>query len=518
MQMLGPMGGTPRSMGARTPERTRLLVALIAGTMLSLPGAAHAETLQGALAKAYQTNPTLNAARANQMATDENVPIQRAAGLPSLQINSTYNENVLIPGGQFVVIPRTLQSQGQLQVPIYQGGLVKNNIKAADARVAAGAETLRATEASVFSQVVAAYNDVIRDMAIVELNRSNVAQLEVNLRATADRFEVGDLTRTDVAQSEARLSQARADLRNAEANLIASKERYIQQVGDVPTELVAPPPLPNLPADVTEAVEIAIKENPDIAAATKNSEAAGFDVKAARAGRLPTLSGFGTLSRNDNFGDVIANVPVNIPAAQVSGVIGAQLSLPLYQGGRPSAQIRQAQARKTAAMENQIGTERSVIQQVRAAFASWRASLDVIKSAEAAIAANSLSLEGVRAENGVGNRTIIEVLNAEQELINARVTLATARRNAYVAGFTLLAAMGNAEARDLDLQGLTLYDPAENYRKARGNFLDWTGRDTPMIRSTRTVTTPPQDATPVGATPNPVPDANPRDGSAATIR
>lgn len=510
MQMLGPMGGTP----GRTPARTRNFAALIAGTMLSLPGliagAAQAETLQGALAKAYQTNPTLNAARANQLATDENVPIQRAAGLPSAQINSTYNENVLIPGGQFVVIPRTLQTQGQLSVPIYQGGLVKNNIRAADARVAAGAETLRATEASVFSQVVAAYNDVIRDMAIVELNRSNVAQLEVNLRATADRFEVGDLTRTDVAQSEARLSQARADLRNAEANLIASKERYIQQVGEAPAELTAPPPLPNLPADVTEAVEIAIKENPDIAAATKNSEAAGFDVKSARASRLPTLSGFGTLSRNDNFGNVIANVPVNIPAQQTSGVIGAQFSLPLYQGGRPSAQIRQAQARKTAAMENQIGTERSVIQQVRAAFASWQASLDVIKSAEAAIAANSLSLEGVRAENGVGNRTIIEVLNAEQELINARVTLATARRNAYVAGFTLLAAMGNAEARDLDLEGVQLYDPAQNYRKARGSYLDWSGRDAPMIRSTRTVTAPAQDASPVGATADPVPDARPR--------
>uniref|UniRef100_UPI00333F5001 TolC family protein n=1 Tax=Sandarakinorhabdus sp. TaxID=1916663 RepID=UPI00333F5001 len=174
---------------------------------------------------------------------------------------------------------------------------------------------------------------------------------------------------------------------------------------------------------------------------------------------------------------------------------------PLFQGGRPSAQIRQAQARRTAAMENQIGTERGVISQVRSAFASWRASLDVIKSAEAAIAANSLSLEGVRAENGVGNRTIIEVLNAEQELINARVTLATAKRNAYVAGFTLLAATGNAEARDLDLEGLALYDAKANYQKVRGNIMDWSGRDAPMIRSTRTVTTPAQDAIPAPTAP-----------------
>jgi outer membrane protein len=493
MQKLGPGAVRQRPAIANHRLASGVAVAMLAATALA-GTAAHADTLNQALAKAYQTNPTLNAARANQMATDENFVIQRAAGLPSATINSTFNENVLIPGGQFVIIPRTLNTQVQVQVPIYQGGLVKFGMKAADARIAAGAETLRATEASVFSQVVAAYNDVLRDSQIVEFNSANVRTLETNLRATQDRFEVGDLTRTDVAQSEARLAQASADLRNAEANLIASKERYIQQVGEAPAELSPPPPLPGLPASVDEAVEIAIKENPDIAAATKNSEAAGLDVKAARASRLPTLSAFGNLNRNDNFGGARAQIPINIPATQESGVIGAQMQLPLYQGGRPSAQIRQAQARKTAAMENQIASERLVIQQVRSAFASYRASLDVIRSAEAAISANSLSLEGVRAENGVGNRTIIEVLNAEQELINARVILATARRNAYVAGFTLLAAIGSAEARDLDLEGVTLYDSKANLNRSRGDFLDWSGRPTPTIRSTRTVTVPAQTA------------------------
>lgn len=473
--------------------RARYLFPLLA---LLLAAPARAATLAEALAMAYQTNPVLNAARANQMANDENVPIQGAAGLPTLVLNSQFNENVLIPQGQFIVIPRTLNTQMQLQVPIYQGGLVKNGIKAAGARVAAGAETLRATEASVFSQVVAAYNDVLRDEAIVEFNHANVRSLEVNLNATQDRFEVGDLTRTDVAQSEARLAQARAELRNAQANLIASKERYVQQVGEAPAGLATPPPLPGLPARVEEAVDIAIKENPDIAAATKNSEAAGFDVKAARAARLPTLAGVGNVTRSDNFGGAIVppGLQLRIPPTQESAVIGAQLSFPLFQGGRPSAQIRQAQARKLAAMENQIATERQVIQQVRAAHASWQASLDVIRSAEAAIAANSLSLEGVRAENSVGNRTITDVLNAEQELINARVVLATARRNAYVAGFTLLAAMGNAEARDLDLQGVALYDAAVNYRRVRGDIVDWSGRSQPMVRSTRTTTVPAQDA------------------------
>ena len=477
------------------PSFRPALLASLAPVALALAAPAAAETLSGALAKAYQTNPTITAARANQMATDESVPIQKAASLPTAQIVSTYNENVLIPGGQFVVIPRTLVSQGQLTVPIYQGGLVKFGIKAADARVKAGEEQLRGTESSVFSQVVAAYNDVLRDTAIVQLNRANVRNLEVNLRSTQDRFEVGDVTRTDVAQSEARLAQARADLRNAEANLIGSKERYIQQVGEAPDELAPPPPLPGLPVSADEAVSVAVKENPDIAAALKHSEAAGLDVKSSHAARLPVISGFGNLTRNDNFGGAI--VPPGFPrqpSEQTSGVIGARLTLPLFQGGRPAAQIRQAQARQSAAMENQVATERSVVQQVRAAFASWKASLDVIKSAEAAIAANGLSLQGVRAENSVGNRTIIEVLNAEQELINAQVQLATARRNAYVAGFTLLAAMGQAEARDLDLGGVALYDSRDNYNKVKGKFFDWDDRPGPKLHATSTLNTPAQNA------------------------
>jgi outer membrane protein len=470
------------------------LVALAAGLAAGLAAPAAAETLLEALARAYVSNPTLTAARANQMATDEDVAIQRAAGRPTAQINSTYSENVLLPDGQFVVIPRTLNSQAQINVPIYQGGAIRNRIKSASARVAAAEENLRGTESSVFSQVVAAYNDVLRDSAIVEFNTANVKNLEVNLQSTRDRFEVGDLTRTDVAQSEARLSQARADLRNAEANLIAARERFLQQVGAAPDGLQPPPPLPGLPGTVDEALDVALKENPDIAAARKVAEAAGLDVKVARAGRLPTINGFGTFSRNDNFGGAIASVPINIPSTQESASVGAQLTIPIYQGGLPSAQIRQARARQLAAMEDYVAAERNVVQQVRSAYASWKASLDVIRSAEAAIAANRLSLEGVQVESSVGNRTIIEVLNAEQELINSRVQLATAQRNAYVAAFTLLAAMGSAEARDLGLEGIDYFDNAAYTRRLKGELFDWTGTPKPMVRSTRTVDVPAQDA------------------------
>ena len=168
-------------------------------------------------------------------------------------------------------------------------------------------------------------------------------------------------------------------------------------------------------------------------------------------------------------------------------------TLPLYQGGLPSAQKRQAQAREGATLEQEIGIEREVIASVRAAYAQWQAAQALIASSQTAVDAAELGLEGVRAENSVGNRTILDILNAENELLNAQVQLVTAKRNAYVAGFNLLAAMGKAEARDLGLDGGTLYDPAANYRRAKGSFFDWGDNPDPKPAATRTVDTKAQD-------------------------
>lgn len=469
-----------------------ILIATTASVALAAPAAA--ETLQGALAKAYANNPTLTGARAQQRANDENVPIQRASGLPNVDVQAQYGENFVAPPNTFTYPARSVSGQISLNVPIYQGGAVKNGVRAADQRVLAGQESLRGTESSVFSQVVAAYNDVIRDSAIVELNRNNVSNLEVNLRATSDRFEVGDLTRTDVAQSEARLSLARGDLRTAESNYIASRERYIALVGEVPADLASPPPLPNLPMTPEDAIEIAVKENPDLLAAERNREAAKYDVKAAEAGVAPKFSAF-VQGQYANYLGTLGSGIVGVGVAQQSSqaTAGINASVPIFQGGRPGAQVRQAQARQAQSLEQVIATERGVVQQVRGAYAAWKASEEVVKSATGAVSANSLSLEGVQAENSVGNRTIIEVLNAEQELLNARVQLVTARRNAYVAAFSLLAAMGQAEARDLNLDGVTLYDPTKNYDRVRHKIWDYDRDPTPATLTTRTVDTPSQN-------------------------
>lgn len=474
--------------------RLKALMLTGAAALATLAAPASAETLREALIKAYDANPTLTGDRARQRAEDENVPIQRAQGLPNAGVQADYTENVIQPANAFNAPERSVSVSGQIEVPIYQGGAVRNGVRAADRRVEAGRAILRGTESSVFSSVVAAYMDVIRDEAVVQLNRANVGALDVNLRASRDRFEVGDLTRTDVAQSEARLAIARSQLQSAEAGLIASRERYIQVVGTPPGELEPPPPLPNLPTSPENAVDVALADNPDLISAQQQREAARYDVGVANASRLPRLSAVSGGQYQNFLGTLGSNIPgAAVAQSQKAATIGLQATIPLYQGGAPSARVRQAQARESQSIEGVTEVERGVIAQTRSAYASWRASNEVIVSSQTAVSANRLSLEGVRAENSVGTRTILDILNAEQELLNAQVQLVTAQRDAYVAGFSLLAAMGQAEARDLGLDGGPLYDPVANYKRVRNIIWDWGSDPKPQPVATRTVDTPAQN-------------------------
>ncbi|MFW2852739.1 TolC family outer membrane protein [Sphingomonas sp. TX0543] len=461
----------------------------------TLAGPASAETLREALAKAYHDNPTITAARAQQRATDENVPIARAAGRPGVAATGSVAENVIRTGNSFTTPERIGQGSVSLNVPIFSGGAVRNSVRAAETRVEAGQAGLRGTEATTFTNVVSAYNNVLRDEAIVSLNAQNVKVLETNLRAARDRFQVGDLTRTDVAQSEARLSLARAQFQSAQATLISSRESYVQFVGDAPGMLEPPPPLPNLPATPDAAVDVALQDNPTLIASRRQRDATRYDVKVAQAGRLPTV-GVGVGENYTNYlGSLGAGTGLGVGQSGASTSVGLNLSLPIFQGGRPGAQIRQAQALRSQAIENTTAAERQVIAQTRSAFAVWRSALEVIQSSEAAVSANRLSLEGVRAENSVGNRTILDILNAEQELLNSQVTLVTARRDAYVAGFALLAAMGRAEARDLGLDGGPLYNPADNYNAVKNRFSDFGSAPSPTEISPTTAKVPAQNAT-----------------------
>ncbi len=470
----------------------RLHVLLCAGSVLAATPV-QAETLRDALVAAYETNPNLTAAREGQKATNEGVPLAKSAGRPTASASVSYTENFPRSSGGTDFSPDRIFSIGpSASVPLYAGGGIKNAVRAAENRVEAGIASLRGTESAIFSAVVGAYMDVIRDEAIVDLNRAQAGVLQVNLEATKDRFEIGDLTRTDVAQSEARLALQISNLESARANLIRSKETYIQLVGREPGDLESPPPLPNLPVAPQDAVTVALDNNPDLIAAKESREAAGFDRKAANASRLPSVSAVGGSSHSNNLGSIDTTLPYD--RWNSSAQIGVRATIPLYQGGESGARIRQAQARLGQAQELEIAAEREAIAQTRAAYASWKASQEVITASERAVAANELSLEGVRAENSVGNRTILDILNAEQELLNSKVQLVTARRNAYVSGFSLLAAMGKAEARDLGLEGGALYDPVAEYEKVEGAWTDWDTNPDPATKATRTVDTPAQKA------------------------
>ncbi|MEM7665357.1 MAG: TolC family outer membrane protein [Pseudomonadota bacterium] len=463
---------------------------------IALGTPAQADTLREALVDAYNTNPTLQGARADQRAVDEEVPIQRAQGLPTVDVLVNHIEFLRVSPNSFTAPSRRLQVGPDLTVPIYSGGGVKNSIRAAKERVAAGQANLRGTESTVFSQTVAAYMDVLRTEALAGLAANQVEVLRVNLEATSDRFEIGDLTRTDVAQSQSRLAVAEGDLQTAIGNLIAARETYIQLVGKAPENLEAPPPLPGLPETVGLAVVSALENNPDLIAAKERADAAGFDTKAAGAGRLPTLGAFANYDYTDFFGTLGGPVAADFAQSETTANVGVQITIPIFRGGATAARQRQAGARESSALEQVIATERNIIAQVRSAYSSWEAANAVIVSSKAAVDAAEVSLEGVRAENSIGNRTILDVLNAEQELLSSRAQLVTARRNAYVAGFTLLAAMGRAEARDLNLDtGGPLYNPQVNYERVRGRLWDWDRDPEATPNSTRTVDIPAPDAT-----------------------
>jgi len=467
---------------------------LLTGTLLAalLAGSASADTLREALNAAYRTNPTLTGQREALKVTDSSVAIARAAGRPQVSATVGINRD-LTQGGSLRRLGKGPYVSGGVDIsyPLFNGGSVRNSITAAKTRVEAGRATLRAVEGDIFTEAVAAYMDVIRDRAIVELNQNQVKVLGTNLEASRDRFQIGDVTRTDVAQSEARQALAQSQLEIARGRLATSEENYRRVIGQRPGVLAPPPPLPPLPATADQAVQIALVNNPDFIAITRQAEAARFDVRVAEAARLPTVSGVAS----GDYVNTLAGETGGAPRSGTATSIGVQARIPLYQGGLPAARVAQSLALEGQTLEQRIATERAVIATTRSAFATYRAAQDAIASNMIAVKANELALEGARAENGVGTRTILDVLNAEQELLNAQVALVTARRDAYVAGFQLLNAMGQAEADDLGLDGGPLYDPLGAYRSIADNWNDWSQapRHVPVATSTAT----PQEQPPV---------------------
>ena len=432
----------------------RLLLCAAAGAPLALvslmAGAApaSAESLRDALALAYETNPTIRAERARLRATGEARAQAWAGALPQVSANGSIDQTDLTQTVQFPIneqgdlappsgdnVDFTAIAVGvEASQPVFTGFRNFNAIKQARARIRAGGAQLIATEQQVLRDAATAYFDVQLTMAIYQLNLKNVEVLRRQNEMAQVRFEVGEITRTDVAQSEARLADARAQLSQAQGNLAVARAGYAQLIGRAPGDLEPVEELPELPDALEAAQSLAREFAPAAVGARERAEVSRRQIAIARGSLLPSVS----LTTSYQYAE--DPTPFTVDSEQFA--YGVRASVPIFQGGLNYSRIREARALHASDRAGVIEAERQVEAQVNASWQNLVAARVIITSAQASVDANQLALEGVRREAMVGTRTTLDVLDAEQELLNAEVSLVNARRDEQTAAFSLLAAAG----------------------------------------------------------------------------
>ena len=425
------------------------------------PLLAQADTLKDALTKAYVNNPSLEAARASQRVTDETVNQATSGWRPTIEATGSWARQENNRTGSFLSASTTKpKSLGvSIQQPVFRSFQTMNNTNEARKQAEAGRAQLINTEQLIFMATVSAYSDVIRDETVLKSTANNVIALQRQLQASEDRFEVGEITRTDVAQSSARLSRAQSEKINAEAILTASRAAYRRVVGDEPGTLEQNIEIPMLPASEEAAYNLATRNHPIILATKATESAANFAVKKQLGGLGPTLTIGASYQKSwDTF----------LPGDQTNAkTVQANLRVPIYQAGVQASVVRQAKQRRSQLRMEAIAAEREVAELVRNVWESYREATGRILSTESQLEANSIALEGVRQEAEVGSRTILDVLDAEQELLDARVNNARAVRDRIVAAYNLLASIGKLNAKELGLDA-EIYDA-----KGRSDEAEW---------------------------------------------
>jgi outer membrane protein len=434
---------------------------------------AHAQTLEQSLAAAYQNNPTLNAQRAATRAVDEKVPQALSGFRPN--VNAGADAGVVWsetrPKGGVPPVRGTVRTYDYgvtVSQNVFSGFTTVNQTRSAEAQVLGARETLRNTEQNVLLDAVTSYMGVVRDTAIVELQRQNLEALREQLRATRDRFDVGELTRTDVAQSEARVALAESQLSAANAALNASRAAFRRDIGMEPRRLSPARPVEHLvPTSLDASIAASEQQHPAIAAARYGVDVASLQVKVAEGALLPIVSIEGTVSR--------ARDPSLSVDQTTSASIFGRLTVPIYQGGGEYSRIRES---KETLGQRRLEAD-SARDQVRAAviqsFGLLAASRFQVEAAQAQVNAAQIALNGVQEEYRVGQRTTLDVLNAQAELVSARSQLITAQRDRVVNSYSLLSATGRLSAEFLRLQAPT-YVPEEHYNQVRDS---WFGVRTP---------------------------------------
>ncbi len=444
----------------RRPIRLQLGRSAFLGLLVSMAGyqPTAAETLNEALAAAYTNTPTLLAQRARLRATDDTLPEARSGWLPTVTATGDAGVSSVDSAisGQEDLQP--LSYGLSLSQPLYSGGRTVAGVSRAQNLILAERAVLRSVEQSVLLLAATAYIDVLRTTAVLELNTKTEQVLRRELNATEDRYRVGELTLTDVAQARARLSGAVAGRIQAQGDLEAARAEYVRVIGKAPESLSTPPLVGGLPRSLRETLEAVQTDNPDLLAARHREQASINDIALAKGEMRPTLSLDGRVSHSEEV--------TSAGSETDSASITAQLRIPLYQGGGPSARVRQA---KQAASERRVVVTETERLTRATATAAWQ-SLAVARARESQfesqVDANTTALEGTREQARVGSRILLDVLNAEQELLQAQVNLVSAKRDSFVAGLEVLVSVGRLTARNLGLP-VEYYDEKAYYNRVR---------------------------------------------------
>ena len=452
------------------PLRQGILAAIIVSTTALSPLTASAETIFGALTKAYQLNSTLNSARAGVRVTDEDVAIAKSGYRPTINgvaaIDYSSQAGVRLTTGDFGV---------EINQMLFDGFQTKNNVAAAESRVFASNESLRNTEQNILFNAASAYMDVIRDRQIAVLLDRNLEFLSEQARAARSRFEVGEGTRTDVAQADASRSAAVARVAAARAQAESSAAIYRQIVGEAPGRLAAASPLVKLlPKSLDAALAIGSSRHPAILATEHLVDAAGFTVKSAEGQLLPQISAGASLGQT--FTERHASgLPGVTEESGSSARIGATLTVPIYQGGRTSAQVRQSKESLGQA-RIEVDVQRDQVRAaVTSAWAQYFAAQQTLASTREAVSAAELALSGVIEERNVGQRTTLDVLDAQADVIDAQIAVANSERELVVASYAILSGVGEPSVRRLGLH-VAEYRPEEHYEAVKDK---WFGLRTP---------------------------------------
>lgn len=425
----------------------------------------HAESIFEAMTEAYNTNPVLQGQRATSGIANEDAALARSGFRPVISANSSYTDSHTHTKPNPTNDGYGKGYNAQVSQSLFSGLQTYNAVRAADQAAKAGIQTLYETEQNVLLNASKAYLDVLRDEAIVKLQKNNEKLLKKQLDETLARFDVGEVTRTDVAQSRASYAQAQSDLISAEGNLEISKANYLHYVGNQPDDLKTPEGLQKFfPVQYAEALQYAKNNNHALKAAQKNARAAKYDVRSKTGALLPEVSFNARTGKNEASNHLGKNINTTDTEYTVN------MSVPLYAGGATRAKIRQSKYKKWAAKENLKETERAVEAGVTGSWEAMQTSRSNMKSIQEQVKASAIALEGTQKEEALGNRTVLDVLNAYQALLLSQVTEVEAQHDYYLSGLQLLQVMGKLTAKDMHLN-VSYYNPEEHFENTKGKWL-----------------------------------------------